>query len=342
MLKEINILGAGIAGLSCGITLANKGYNVNVYDNNKDILSKTSHYQAMRNYTEMDPSFVDYLDKTFEIKPHIDYSTIDDFIVYFGNKKTDAWRHRKNPVLYGVKRGGPRSLEDALLKRALQCDVNVHLGVVPEKKDIDIMATGYCGKKNHLGSVYGATYSDVNIGKNSVIVLLHTKKAPMGYFYILPHKENQCTVKSGGLFYDVDIYKKAFQWTIENDPVVKEVIDGATKIDNISGMCSFKYPYECVKDDKLYIGEAGGFQDPCFAFGIHYAFLTGYMAAHTIENKQDFSKMWKQRFLKWMRLRHIKRKVLFNCLVKPFGNSAYHMLHRFMPLIKPAYTYIFS
>ena len=45
---------------------------------------------------------------------------------------------------------------------------------------------------------------------------------------------------------------------------------------------------------KLYVGEAGGFQDLFAGFGIRMAMTAGYLAASSILGGSDYSRLWRR------------------------------------------------
>jgi flavin-dependent dehydrogenase len=44
------------------------------------------------------------------------------------------------------------------------------------------------------------------------------------------------------------------------------------------------------------VGEAAGFQDALWGFGIRYALLSGHLAARALLSGADYDRLWKRRF----------------------------------------------
>ncbi len=58
----------------------------------------------------------------------------------------------------------------------------------------------------------------------------------------------------------------------------------------------FSLKQSAVHHRKLYIGEAGGFQDYLFGLGLRYALMTGYFAAMSFIEGKDYDRLWKEKF----------------------------------------------
>ena len=76
-----------------------------------------------------------------------------------------------------------------------------------------------------------------------------------------------------------------------------------------------------VYHNKIYIGEAAGFQDYLWGFGMRYAILSGYMAANSIISGLNYDLLWKKE-LKPMLETSLVNRYLF----EKFGNTGYRYL----------------
>lgn len=72
------------------------------------------------------------------------------------------------------------------------------------------------------------------------------------------------------------------------------MIEGATPVKYFGGFGGFNVPKSAIKDGRLYVGEAAGFQDPARGFGMNYALETGKLAADSIINNQNYDELWKK------------------------------------------------
>jgi flavin-dependent dehydrogenase len=74
---------------------------------------------------------------------------------------------------------------------------------------------------------------------------------------------------------------------------------------------------------KLYVGEAAGFQDALFGFGMRYAMTSGYLAARAILEGKDYDLMWKREFRPLFRAAMVNR-----LLYELSGNRGYAWMLR--------------
>ena len=68
----------------------------------------------------------------------------------------------------------------------------------------------------------------------------------------------------------------------------------------------------------MYIGEAAGFQDCLFGFGLKYALSSGHLAARSIIRKEDYDRLWKESFQ-----RKMKSSLLSRYGFEKLGNKGY-------------------
>ena len=84
------------------------------------------------------------------------------------------------------------------------------------------------------------------------------------------------------------------------------------------GYGDFFIPNSAKLHNRIYVGEATGFQDCYFGFGMKYAFLSGYLAAKSIIEEKDYDKLWKECFLAQM-----KSSLVSRFLFERLGNKGY-------------------
>lgn len=59
---------------------------------------------------------------------------------------------------------------------------------------------------------------------------------------------------------------------------------------------ALRVPTTAVRNGRLYVGEAAGFQDCLFGFGMRYAMLSGYLAARALAEGEDYDRLWREAF----------------------------------------------
>jgi len=65
---------------------------------------------------------------------------------------------------------------------------------------------------------------------------------------------------------------------------------------NVGGVGSFSLKNNFKKNNNLFVGEAAGLQDVLWGFGMKYAFTSGFLAARSIINGENYEKKAKERF----------------------------------------------
>ena len=330
--EEIKILGAGISGLTAGIILAKNNYPVKIFEKRsrvgsfikKDIHSLRNYsydYDVIEKYKELGIKISNFypIFKEFRFSPSLKYIEI-----YSKNK----------PLFYNVIRGyaDERSLDIDLFNQAKKygAEFIFNSNIDPDKKsDIDIIATGAVYRK---GLVYGQHYKNISIEPNALYFFLQNVHSSYAYSYIVPFSENEASLAIVSPRQENKEYiKKEFNKLLKENNVVKKVIKNANLENDFFGYASFKIPETAIKHKKLYVGEAAGFLDATTGYGIHFAVLSGYLAAQSIIKNKNYDELWKNSFEEELKKRIIRRnlmkklgvkgqKMMIENLVKKYGN----------------------
>jgi len=306
--KEINILGAGISGLVSGIILAENGFQVKIFEKRSRIGSffkKDIH--SLRNYSYNYDVVQKY--KELGIKISNVYPIFREFRFSPSLEHIEIYSKDK-PLFYNFIRGykDKRSLDVQLFKQAKDYGVQIYFkqNVSLNNSNINIVATGALHRKK-IG--YGYHCTGISMKKSSTIYIFLNNHSPYEYTYLLPFFDKQATIAivSSNLKENKNHLKKRFSTLIKNNNIIKKIIKNAKFENEIFGFVSFDVPKTAVKKGKLYIGEAAGFLDATTGFGIHYAILSGYLAAESIIKNRDYDKLWKESFGEELKARHFKR-----------------------------------
>ncbi len=286
-MKSIKILGAGISGLTAAINLAKAGYKADVYERNKDVgMRFGGDLQGLENWSEKE----DVLDslKRMNIKINFDCDPFSKIIFTNGMKRAEATLGKA--YMYLVKRGNiAGSLDEGLKKQAIEGGVNIHFESAIDQNAADIVATGPC-MEEVPGLAKGIIFKTRL--KDTAIVLFNDKAAFKGYSYLLATKGYgcMCTVVLNELGRIDDCFEET-----------KKIFFEMTNLDiqnpkNIGGIGSFSLKNNFKKDNNLFIGEAAGLQDILWGFGMRYAFTSGFLAAQSIINGENYEKKAKELF----------------------------------------------
>jgi flavin-dependent dehydrogenase len=288
------ILGAGPAGLSAAIKLAQNGRKVEVFEDTLTIGGHTgANVQAIRTYAE-DKNILDrFKEEGLEIKK---LNPIFKIKKYSPSNRFDLLYSTEHPIFCSFKRGISRdSLENQLALQAEKEGVDIVLGRKARVADVNIIAGG--SKFDAVGIGYGAVFSGANFDLDTISFFFGNKQISQGYGYIIPYDKDNLTVaitcfdKS-----NFDKVKQNFEEFVKTNEIVSEAISGATRVNDFSGSGHFNVPKSAFHKYKYFIGGAAGFVDPARGFGVKYAILSGLLAAKSIISDLNYDDLWKKEF----------------------------------------------
>ncbi len=275
---NINILGAGIAGLTSAINLAIQGFNVTVYEKNNCVGSKfNGDFQGLENWTS-DKDIISFLneiniDLNFEYEPFFESYLYDSEL----NRYTAS---SKRASFYLIRRGSfPGALDYGLYETALKNNVKFKFGSKETPSKIDIIATG--SRSAYLKAT-GFVFK-TNISKIAMIIF-DNKIAPQGYAYFLS-VNGYATI---AVVTTMDIEKINNYLSLAID-TFKSITDFEMSEKKKFG--GYGTIFEPSMFEDIRVGEAGGFQDGMWGFGIRLALYTGYLSAISIIQKKTYRQL---------------------------------------------------
>jgi len=314
--KLIKIAGGGLAGLTTAINLAKAGYQVEVYEKCSKI---GEHYKEN---PQMLPNWFAQEDVVKELEKcniKINWlNKIEEVEIRLNNQKI-VFYGKDIPVGYTVLRGGEKSLEKDLAQQAKNLGVRIITNSpvkvnFPHSK-IDIIATGF---SEPLTIGYGRVYKG-EFEPNKVKVFLNSSYTPtVGYCYFFPHNNNRATIKISKKITEKNINLKENFQRFQKDFFLQEIKE-ENFLYEFSSLRSFKILKSAKFGSSLLVGEAAGFQDELFRFGIRYAILSGYLALKSIIEGLDYDFLWKRQFLKEFQKIAKVRKIFENLKRKKFS-----------------------
>lgn len=310
--KKVEIVGAGPAGLVAAITLQKAGFQVMVYEARRDVgLRFHGDFQGIENWSREE----DMLETLSKMGIAINFRCAPFYggrIYGPSGKKIEVTS--KTPLFYLVRRGPVEdSLDQGLKAQALESGVEILFG---QRKDhLAGSAITATGPKAADAIAKGVTF-ETDLPDQS-LTLLDEDIAPGGYAYLLIHqgKATMATV----LFRDYPREKDCFE---------KMCVAFHTllpfKMKNpheFGGFGNFYLRDEGAHAHHLYVGEAAGFQDFLWGFGMRYAMVSGYLAAQSLISGRDYDELWKQDLRPFLQAAVVNR-----ALIDRFGTWAYRLL----------------
>lgn len=313
-MDSVKILGAGPAGLTAAINLANEGYHVDVYERNTDVGTCINrNLQGLENWTEKQDVVKEFremkIDCNFECEPFQNL-TITNI--------NEDWNFTcKNPAFYLIRRGTDNdSLDQGLKEQALENGVNIKLGQTLPTDDVDIVATGHDPRyKFAVGK--GLTFKTDH--ENLAVGLVNNYYAFKGYSYLLI--SNGCGCLATVLFENFEDLNTYFTRTL--DAFINKYDIKTEDPNKFAGYGSFSS--EILKNEnQILVGEKAGFQDLLWGFGIRNAVKSGYMAAKCIIDG-DSCKDYYENVEKYFKTK-LNAGVVNRFIWEKFGSNNYSFL----------------
>lgn len=253
------------------------------------------------------------------IKPDFPHTAFHE-LVAFDSDGREFHFTSEVPLFYLVRRGsGAESLDSALLRQAKACGVDVRF----EDEMHALPAGGICAEGPRAGDVIAVGYQFETGLPDHAYAVLSDALAPKGYAYLLIH-QGEATLASC-MFDDfhneqaylnnaVDFFQRRIGFSMDKHAR------------RFGGLGNISYPATARKGNILYAGEAAGFQDALWGFGMRYAMTSGYLAAQAWlhGSPADYDRMWRQQLGSRMRAGIVNR-----FLYSRLGNAGYrHLLQR--------------
>ncbi len=341
----ITIAGAGPAGMAAAIVLVKAGYRVQVFEQRATVGGRfNDDYQGLENWSRQE-----------DVLTEIQAAGVEPIWwqrPFYGGVLYDPSMRPINiaapsPLFYMVRRGAlhPQSLDLALLDQARGIGSEFVFNQRIDPSSADIIATGPCGTPNAIAA--GITFRTGR--EDFASAILSDDLAPAGYAYFLI-ADGQATLATV-LFENFKEVHKCMRRTV----VAIQQLFGITDFPNVrhwGGYGSFSVPQSCEQKGALLVGEAAGFQDSLFGFGIRNALISCTLAAQSIIEGRSYDELWRERLLPNLKASLVNRVVygkLGNIAKGAFWymtgknnrpDAFMHWLYNFTPAHKAFYSFI--
>ncbi len=313
---ELQVAGAGPSGLAAALTVAKAGRRVSVFERRSDVGARFhGDFQGLENWT----TETDVLDElaVMGIEPNFEATPFRKCIAFDPMGRSFTFDARA-PIWYQVRRGSEEGTVDYALKgQALAAGVQLRLsqaldhltggGIVAHGPHrADAIAVGYVFDTDAPDGAYAALSDDL---------------APKGYSYLLICG-GRGTVASC-MFADFHNERAYLERTVDffRDKVGLEY----TNPRRFGGFGNVYAAGTARRDDLLFVGEAAGFQDALFGFGMRYALLSGHLAgrAWLAGRSELYDQGWRSQLEPLLRLAMVNR-----FMYERLGNRGYESLMR--------------
>ncbi len=286
--EPVRIAGAGPAGLAAAIVLARAGRRVEVHEQRDRVGARWKRgLQILENFSEKE-DILDFMRRS-GIDASFWRSPIREVTLWAGRGKRHVFKS-ETPFGYFVRRGAqPGELDRGLLDATTAAGAEVRFGSRLGTGAAGIRATGP-RRVNGIGKE--VTFKTPLTDRMTVI--LDPELAPGGYAYLFI-VDGEATmgmaILSGYASVD-ELFARTARRFREIEGVDPAGGDEAVLTANFFLKNNLRSP-----DGTIWAGEAGGFQDYLFGFGMRYAMTSGVLAAKSICGDVEYNKLWKQTLL---------------------------------------------
>jgi flavin-dependent dehydrogenase len=289
----VHIVGAGPASLVAGINLSKAGIEVMIHEKKSDVgLRFNGDFQGIDNWS-FDMDTLEFLSSigisiNFFCEP---YSCGK----FYGPSLKEYRIETSRPLFYLVKRGvDSGTLDWGLKQQAIDAGVKIlwNNKVERAKYQTTIIGTGpRVADVIARGKTFSTSHPDACYG------FLDNRIAPKGYAYLLVN--NGEATFATVLYEDFPKTKDYFLRALE---IMKRVVDiEIIEPKEFGGYGNFTLNHNTRnKSNVLPVGEAAGFQDALWGFGLRYAMLSGYLASKSILTGRSYVQMCDENIIPMM------------------------------------------
>jgi len=311
---RVRIVGGGLSGLTTAIQLARRGVGVDVFERRGARgMAPGPRCDAVENWTTTDDLGALLPDWGIGAEPFRPATSIE-VCTY------DGERHMlcsTRPLLYLVKRGGQEGcLDHALKAQALDLGVRIRHGQTLPRREADVWAAG-CPR--------GRCFLDVGItfrtsGPDRVALLFDTRLAPKACAYL---------IVIGGVGTAAVLLTQQFRHARALLRETVAVFQRSQPFDLLDarmhgGFGGAMSAMASAPAAPLVVGEAAGFLDYLWGFGIRHAMLSGVLAARALLEGASYENMIAAEIRPLVQSSLINRK-----LYERVGNRVYRTLIRY-------------
>jgi len=310
--RAIEVIGAGPAGLVAAINLARGGFAVTLCEAASEVGHRFhGDFQGIENWTTKGDA-KDFL-RSIGVEINFRCEPYHGGFFFSPSSRRREIRTRK-PLFYLVQRGGSEGcLDSGLLQQAE--DAGVKLELKARSWEVDRRAVIAVGPRAADIIAKGIVFE--TSAKDEAYAIVDDRIAPKGYAYLLVN-QGQATLATV-IGRDFRNEKTYFERTLET--FQKLVPIETRSVREFGGYGNFFLRPSAVEGRKVFAGEAAGFQDALFGFGMRYAMTSGFLAAQSIMYGANYDDLCKERILPLL------RTSLSNRLIYEFlGNRGYEYI----------------
>lgn len=284
--RKIEIVGAGPAGLGAALAARATGADVLVYEKRRDVGARFhGDFQGLENWT----TDTDVLSELagFGIETTFDHTPVCE-IVCFDPDGIPHEMRSSSPVFYLVRRGSePGTLDHALKTQALNAGIEIRFG----NRHRHMPNGGIVAEGPHRADVIASGYVFETDMANGCYAAVADRLAPAGYSYLLIDRGRGTLATC--VFKHFHNERRYLENTVE---FFQQAVGLRWKnARRFGGSGNYDRVQNPLISNRSYVGEAAGFQDALFGFGLRHALTSGYLAGASDEAWTHYESQWRAR-----------------------------------------------
>ncbi len=323
-MQSILIAGGGIAGLTCAINLAERGFPVEVHEAKRYCGKGIRDIEFLENWSFRE----DALDsvRRCHLQPTFAYRAVHSFMAYSPSLRPVPIS-ASAPLMYRVWRGPvPGSIDEALERQATERGVLIRYASKLLEERAKVIAWG-----PRRPSILIAGIEFRTPAADAIEVLTDEACAPQFYAYRIVDSGRGVVVTAYPAHRTDG--RHLLGRTMERFQQVRTV--GMETVRRFGYGAALRAPLTAVKNGRLYVGEAAGFQDCLFGFGIRYAMLSGFLAARSLAEGEDYDRLCREAFGHRLTVGATNRR-----LYALLGNPGYETMVRILASTNPVVAWL--
>ncbi len=294
---KIAIMGAGLSGLSCAITLEKNGISPTIFEKRSQVGDRFINGEVLLSiFNKPVNDCLAYLSEKYGIylQP---VGNVNKAVIHSKNKKAEVTGH----LGFSNIRGRHRHSFESQLARQVESNIIYNSDYTYEQLLEEythiVMAVGdgaYTARlQNYQEDLTATLRGAVVTGEfdlNTVSTWLDNDLAPHGYGWLIPISQNEANIVIGFPDYpenkkiDSDIYwERFYERACKDTGQDLNIVDRFDITRYIFGIC--RYPRI---GNTFFIGNCFGVMMPLFGFGQFPSILTGIYAAHDLCGKGNY------------------------------------------------------
>jgi len=286
--RVVHIVGAGPAGLAAAMTVAQAGSHAIIHEQRSDVGGRFhGDLQGIENWTTPANALEELA--VMGIKPNLEARPFYEG-TFFDPGGRDYNYRSSDPLFYVARRGpGPGTLDTALKQQALAAGVEIRFREPCARLPEGGIVAG--GPRAADAIAIGFTFETDRA--DGAFAVLSESLAPKGYAYLLICG-GRGTI-AACLFDDFHREKFYLDQTVEF--FRRRTGLAMRNPARFGGAANVLLPKTARQGRILFAGEAAGFQDALWGFGIRIGMLSGHLAARALlaRSPESYDQAWRRR-----------------------------------------------